>query len=689
MKENIFEKKFGAVTARYITDAESGVVGLCILPDADMPLKNRRAKVMPLAEVKIAGSVYSGSYLGGESMKLSPDSYTMQFDRREISDSAVVTYLKSENGIEIKHTLAHKEGRRYLTVRTELTNNSGNDIKLEMLSSFALCGISPYIEGAGENTMKLHRLRSKWSLEARLVTEPLEDLLLEDSWTMGHYKSVRFGQVGSMPAKNYIPFIAVEDTQNGLIWGARIGCPSSWQMEITRADDGVGISGGLADREFGHWMKTVKSGEAFTAPKAVISVCSGNIDDIAARLNEAQEDALDVPESEEGLPVIFNEYCTTWGNPSHDNIAAILDAIKGKGIDYFVIDCGWFKEDGVRWDISMGDYVPSATLFPDGIKATADLIRSRGMKAGIWFEIENAGERSRAYRNEEHLLKRDGVTLTTVNRRFWDMNDEWVQSYLTERVIDFMRENGFEYIKVDHNETIGIGADNSDSLGEGLRLNQLAGQEFFKKMKREIDGLVIENCASGGGRLEPSFMALSSMASFSDAHECVEIPIIAANLHRAILPRQSQIWCVIRKSDTVKRIAYSVSAAFLGRMCLSGDVNDLSDAQWDAIDRGIALYKKAAPVIKNGFTRIYRENVTSYRHPEGYQAVVRVNDNAALCVIHTFKNAPNTISVPVGDYDITDVYSDTDIKAEVKDGVLTVCPNGGFCGAGVLMKKKY
>ncbi len=689
MKENIFEKKFGAVTARYITDEESGAVGLCILPDTDATLKNRRARVMPLAEVKIAGSVYGGSYLGGESMKLSPDSYAMKFDRREVSDSTVVTYLKSENGIEIKHTLAHKEGRRYLTVRTELTNNSGNDVKLEMLSSFALCGISPYIEGAGENTLKLHRLRSKWSMEARLVTEPLEDLLLEDSWTMGHYKSLRFGQVGSMPAKNYIPFIAVEDTRNGLIWGARIGCPSSWQTEITRADDGVGISGGLADRECGHWMKTVKSGETFTAPDAVISVCEGNIDDIAACLNEAQEDALDIPESEESLPVIFNEYCTTWGNPSHENIAAILDAIKGKGIDYFVIDCGWFKEDGVRWDISMGDYVPSATLFPDGIKATADLIKSHGMKAGIWFEIENVGERSRAYYNEEHLLKRDGVTLTTVNRRFWDMNDEWVKLYLTERVIDFMKENGFEYIKVDHNETIGIGVDNSDSLGEGLRLNQLAGQEFFKKMKREIDGLVIENCASGGGRLEPSFMALSSMASFSDAHECVEIPIIAANLHRAILPRQIQIWCVIRKSDTVKRIAYSVSAAFLGRMCLSGDVTDLSDAQWKAIDGGIAFYKKAASVIKNGFTRIYRENVTSYRHPEGYQAVVRENDSAALCVIHTFKNAPSKISVPVGECDITGVYSDTDVKAEVNDGVLTVCLGGDFCGIGVLLKKKY
>lgn len=38
----------------------------------------------------------------------------------------------------------------------------------------------------------------------------------------------------------------------------------------------------------------------------------------------------------------------------------------------------------------------------------------------------------------------------------------------------------------------------------------------------------------GGHRLEPGLMGQMSMASFSDAHECEEIPIIAANLHWVI-----------------------------------------------------------------------------------------------------------------------------------------------------------
>lgn len=76
-----------------------------------------------------------------------------------------------------------------------------------------------------------------------------------------------------------------------------------------------------------------------------------------------------------------------------------------------------------------------------------------------------------------------------------------------------------------------------------------AVNDFFAEIKREIPEIVIENCAGGGHRLEPSMIALSAVSSFSDAHETVEIPYIAANLHRLMLPAQSLIWSVLHKED--------------------------------------------------------------------------------------------------------------------------------------------
>jgi hypothetical protein len=115
-------------------------------------------------------------------------------------------------------------------------------------------------------------------------------------------------------------------------------------------------------------------------------------------------------------------------------------------------------------------------------------------------------------------------------------------------------------------------------------------------MRKELPHLVIEVCASGGHRLEPSMLALASMGSFSDAHESPEIPIIAANLHRLILPRQSQIWAVLHAADSTQRLVYSLSAGFLGRLCLSGEIDHLSETQWTLVKNAINFYEKVAPL---------------------------------------------------------------------------------------------
>jgi hypothetical protein len=53
--------------------------------------------------------------------------------------------------------------------------------------------------------------------------------------------------------------------------------------------------------------------------------------------------------------------------------------------------------------------------------------------------------------------------------------------YLTNKVIDLLDRCGFGYLKVDYNETAGLGFENKDSLGEGLR-KQIEGQYcFFEK----------------------------------------------------------------------------------------------------------------------------------------------------------------------------------------------------------------
>ena len=62
------------------------------------------------------------------------------------------------------------------------------------------------------------------------------------------------------------------------------------------------------------------------------------------------------PFIENDLPVIFNEFCTTWGSPTEENIRRAADALKGRGLTYFVIDSGWYKKVGGDWGDGLGDW---------------------------------------------------------------------------------------------------------------------------------------------------------------------------------------------------------------------------------------------------------------------------------------------------------------------------------------------
>lgn len=683
MNHILKEYRFGDMGVRYVINEEKQV-GLVLYPVVlTIPGEvGKRAALDSLVQVKLAGDVYKGAYAPGNTLRNGESVTRLCYESQECSLQGdvmtVTTNMRDERGYLVSHKLSYTQGEKVLRICCTFRNESCRSVTLEMLESCSLEGISPYLEGDCSESIRVHRLQSRWSQEGRLLTQTLEELQLDTSWNMESVRCERFGQVGSLPVNNYFPFLAMEDTKNHVFWGMQLAHNASWQMEIYREDENIAISGGLADREFGHWMKKVEPGEDFTTPEAIVSVaCTDSLDVFTRRLVDGgQRAAEDGPACEQELPIVFNEYCTTWGCPSHDNICTILDKIKGRGFTYFVIDCGWYKADGVPWDISMGDYVVSKSLFPEGLEKTVQAIRDAGLKPGIWFEIENVGSASQAYQQTEHLLHLDGEVLTTTRRRFWNMNDPWVEEYLTERVIGMLKKYGFEYMKMDYNDTIGLGCDGSESLGEGLRRNMEAARGFVEKVKKEIPGIVLENCASGGHRLEPGYMALTSMASFSDAHECAEIPIIAANLHRVVLPRQSQIWAVIRKSDSLKRIVYSVAATFLGRMCISGDVWELDDTQWEMIDRGIAFYKEIAPVIKEGQTYRFGPDVKSIRHPRGWQGIIRVGDNGeAFVLVHTFHGeVPRQISLPLPaacPTEIRNIYSDGEKDISI-DGE-TIC----------------
>ena len=652
--------RVGDMLALYRRDPVTGVVGLELIPASKAAamvqardyLTEHEVVVLPafvgkiraneidsLVQLKVAGDVYPNGFAGGRTMRGSASTLALKLERQAVEGDAVVTVLRdAARGLRCEHRLAPMAGGNALRVVTRVSNDGAAPFTLEMLSSFSLGGLTPFAADDASGRLRLHRFRSSWSSEGRLDSQTLEQLQLERSWIGHGVGGERFGQVGSQPVRGWFPFAAVEDAGAGVVWAAKLAWPGSWQIELYRRHDRAALSGGLADREFGHWMKTLAPGESFETPPAYLTTVAGDLDEACDRLNAAQP--LDLPPEEASLPVVFNEWCYSWGNPTRASMVAVAERLRGLGVRYLMIDDGWAERKGDMFQQN-GDWRVNERAFPGGLSETVRELAERGYVTGIWFEFEVLNDGSDAWKNHEaHVLRRDGRPLEVGNRRFWDFRDPWVHEYLHEKVVRLLRESGIGYLKVDYNDTLGLGCDGAESLGAGLHDHLQGVRRFFRRLREEIPGLVIENCSSGGHRTEPSFLELTSMTSFSDAHEGSEIPVIAANLLRLIPARQNQVWAVLRPEDDEARTVYSLTAALLGRVCLSGPVDKLSDAQLGLTKRALDIYHRMSALLVDGVNRRFGPVQTSHRHPKGWQAVRRVSADGsrALVVAHAFAN---------------------------------------------------
>ena len=652
--------------------SDDGSVSFLMVPGGDDTLFTDKAGADPLVQLSITGDATSIGFAAGETRHNSALTMSLKFVDQDVKTTDEGTVIKttvaSRDGIRAVHTVSSRKGDRSVAIYTTVINDSGEDITIEALSSVNISMITPYAPDEGKGRLFLHRFRSRWSEEGRHEERSIEDLLLEPSWANFAVRCEKFGTTGSMPVRGYFPFAAIEDKEAKVLWALSVACSSSWQVEAVRIDKGLSLSCGHADYEFGHWRKVLRPHESFTTCEAYVTAVRASFDEACDRLLDIQRGRLLPSQKVSALPAIFNEYCTTWGEPSEESISNILKVISGDDFEYFVIDAGWYADSVKGWQDNMGDWNVAEDLFPNGIGKAVRMIEDAGMKAGIWFELEVVGKDSDMVGDTAHLLTRDGKVIISGTRRFWDMRSRWVDDYLTVKVIDFLKENGFKYIKIDYNDTIGIGCDGAESVGEGLRACIDATKRFYKKIRDCVPDIAIEICSSGGHRLEPSFMELADYLSFSDAHEEKEIPVIAADLQRLVLASKSQIWAVLRAGDEKKRIVYSVCAGMYGVLCISGDVFDIAEDKWELALRGVNFYRKASGIIADGRTERFGPFQVSNRDLRDYQAGVRYGkDGRVLIIVHSFAHeGTQTVSIPLNrHYDITDIYETGDHNVRV------------------------
>lgn len=650
---SFYDYIFNKTIVRYVVIKETKNVFLQLLPT---DIAHKANSIFDKVIVEDSGYVnhldwYPGSLvhlhfshhatpMPDNSFKLSESTKALRFENQEVETfdggEKIKTYLSAKEGYRVCHTLMHFGKENGFEISTSVTNQTEGNLCLEMITSASLDNLSPFMTDDGSEDLIFHCFKGGWATEGKLVSLPLYQMNMEKSWG-GSFECEKICVIGSKSVGRYHPYTAIEDKKHNCTWGVKLKHNSSWQMEISRYGTPLSLSAGLADYKSGGWRKILENGESFTTPVAYVSVSEGGIANVSNDLNEMNNRDIETY-GEDGMPIIFNDWVTHWGNTSEDRLLSLANSLKNSKVKYFVVDDGWQKG-------GVGDWEVDEKKFPNGLKSYAEKIRDLGMVPGIWMELENLRINSKRFAEEfdEYNITKDGIPLknamcNSVPTKFLDFRKQEVIAYLDEVVIKKLKENGIGYLKVDYNANIGLGCDGAESLGEGLRQQMMAVWKFFKRMKENIPELVIENCASGGARLDPMMMSVTAMSSFSDAHECFELPIIAANMHYLISPRQSLVWCVLKDEFDLAHMQYIIAAGFLGRLCWSGYIDKLADWQMDMLYEAESLYEKVCHIIKCGKSEIFRTHDINYRNPKGVQAVVRYSNdyNQALIVVHNF-----------------------------------------------------
>jgi len=191
-------------------------------------------------------------------------------------------------------------------------------------------------------------------------------------------------------------------------------------------------------------------------------------------------------------PVSFNSWFVFGNNVNAAMLTDLARSAAPLGIEYFCLDAGWFEggfPDGV------GNWTVDRAKFPDGLKAVADAVHGAGMKFGLWFEPERVAPGTRWAREHSDLVIGDLLDLGRTEAR----------KLVIDLISGMVDEVGIDWIRYDFNTgPLAAWARRENAESRGLaQLRHVNGlYAVLDELMRRHPGLLIEQCSSGGRRID-------------------------------------------------------------------------------------------------------------------------------------------------------------------------------------------
>jgi alpha-galactosidase len=519
--------------------------------------------------------------------------------KQEHDSMLVLEHVDEQTGLKVESFYQSFAGLPVLRRHTRISNVGKATVGVEYLSSAMLHGLADPLRY--DNQLRIHVAYNSWMSEGQWHTlRPSEMGFVENERTS--WSEAAADGIGTWSTEKYLAMAGVENKELGLTTFWQIEHNGSWHWEISnasfrgnQAEDVYAYLGGPDALHAQAWKQLEPGAVYETVPVAVGCVRGGFEEMVAALTQYRRSDCVRPrPDGNRNCPVIFNDYMNCLeGDPTAEKETPLIAAAAAMGCEYFVIDAGWYAEKDENWSETVGLWQPAQSRWPKGLKYTLDQIRSAGMIPGLWLEPEVAGMHSPlAQKPDSWFFMRHGRRVIKNSRLLLDFRNPDVRAYLDGVVHRLVKDYGAGYIKMDYNTDGLEGTEiDAESFGQGLLQHNRALLAWLDAVLERYPELIIENCGSGGGRMDYAMLSRLQLQSCSDQEEYLRFPAIATGASAAVLPEQLAVWSYPTERSDAEAASFNMVNAMLLRIHQSGHLAQLTLEAKEQVKQGLFVYK--------------------------------------------------------------------------------------------------
>ena len=508
--------------------------------------------------------------------------------------------------------------------------------------------------------MEMLHLQKVMSLSIDLPDTDYEWLELTGAWARERHVERRalatgitaIGSRRGHSSGQYNPFVALVRPETTEMQGEvlAVSLVYSGNFEMLAEVDNHGVTrlqAGIHSTDF-DW--TLATGETFQTPEAVLVWSDEGLNGMSRTYHRLYQRRLARGTWRDKVrPILINNWEATYFDFTEEKLLAIADVAAQCGVELFVLDDGWF---GARTSdhAGLGDWTVNPDRLPNGIDGLAEKIEARGMKFGIWVELEMVNEDSDLYRaHPDWVLSVPGRRKSLGRSQcVLDFSRQDVVDNIYEQMAAILASGKVSYVKWDMNRSITecwSHALPAARQGEVFHRYILGLYDLYERLTTAFPHVLFESCASGGNRFDPGMLYYAPQAWTSDNSDAVErqkiqygtsmcYPLSSMGSHVSVVPNH--------QVNRVTPLHTRANTAYFGTFGYELDLGKLSAEEIAEVKDEIAFMKEYREIFQFGtFYRLqspFEHNVMAWMCVSGdqktaivgwYRTLNRVNDRFA------------------------------------------------------------